>query len=453
MGRIRIMGALVLIVALGGVVVVMRHTDVSPVIQTITTGATPVSIAVDARTGRAFVVNNGADTVSVLAPHDGTAAHRVPVGTGPTAVVVDGRDQRVVVTDASQRAGEQAGRIVAWGAIGTESGGVSILDAADGRLLRTIPADVSVQGAVVDARQGRVFVLTYTPPDSGGVSLLKMARGRIAPVAAVPGSPLAGAIDARANRLIVVSEESLGASVSVFDATTGRLVRRSAISLVLSSGDPLAVDQATGRAFVVTTQVDARRTLRGRVAMFNTRTGALLHTATLPSAPEAVAVDGRTGHVFVAMSGAASLSVPLSIDPGQVAMLDARTGAVIHTSRVGVAPAALAVDARYHHVLVANVGVVDPRGIAQGPGTVSVLDTRSGAVVRTVTVGIAPNDIALDERDSRAVVLNFGGAVYVADAERWIPLWLRQHLPFFTQPAPGTRPMPGSVTVLDTSLL
>jgi DNA-binding beta-propeller fold protein YncE len=83
----------------------------------------------------------------------------------------------------------------------------------------------------------------------------------------------------------------------------------------------------------------------------------------------------------------------------------------------------------------------------------SVLDTRSGAVLRTVPVGLAPGDIAVDERAGRALVLNLGGTVHVTDAWRWLPLWLRRRLPFVPRQGPGARTVGGSVTVLDTTRL
>ncbi len=78
-------------------------------------------------------------------------------------------------------------------------------------------------------------------------------------------------------------------------------------------------------------------------------------------------------------------------------MLNARTGAVLGTTRVGFATA-LAVDARAGHVLVANASF----------GTVSLLDTHSGALLRTVEVGGSPAAVAVDTRTSRAFVTGSG---------------------------------------------
>ena len=113
----------------------------------------------------------------------------------------------------------------------------------------------------------------------------------------------------------------------------------------------------------------------------------------------------------------------------------------------------MAVDARHAHLLVTNVGAMDRMGTPLGPGRVSVLDTRSGAVRRTVPVGIAPGDVAVDERAGRALVLNLGGTVHVTDVWTWLPSWLRWWLPFLPRQAPGARTVGGSVTVLDTTRL
>jgi DNA-binding beta-propeller fold protein YncE len=50
-------------------------------------------------------------------------------------------------------------------------------------------------------------------------------------------------------------------------------------------------------------------------------------------------------------------------------------------------PTAVAVDARSGRVFVANKGPVDGNLVPLGNGTVTVLDERSGAVLRTSGVG------------------------------------------------------------------
>src|SRR5207248_10202024 len=87
----------------------------------------------------------------------------------------------------------------------------------------------------------------------------------------------------------------------------------------------------------------------------------------------AVAVDGTRARAFVA-----------NFNRGSVSVIDTRTGALVQTIRVGGGPAALAVDEGSGHVFVANFGA----------GTVSMLDGGRGRLIRTVPVGQYPNAIA-----------------------------------------------------------
>jgi YVTN family beta-propeller protein len=65
---------------------------------------------------------------------------------------------------------------------------------------------------------------------------------------------------------------------------------------------------------------------------------------------------------------------------GSVSVIDARRGALVRTIRVGGGPAALAVDEGSGHVFVANFGA----------GTVSMLDGGRGRLIRTVPGGAVP---------------------------------------------------------------
>jgi DNA-binding beta-propeller fold protein YncE len=160
----------------------------------------------------------------------------------------------------------------------------------------------------------------------------------------------------------------------------------------------------------------------------------------------ALAVDDRTGRVFVA-----------SIDGDSVSMLDAHSGAVLRTiGRIGIRP--LAVDARAGHIFVPGVrrlGMLDTRTgrllrtaalttttgavvltmdeadgrlfvsddvrFAPFHGVVRVFDTRTGAFVHTVAVGRPsnPSIVVVDERSGRAFITNgLAGTVSVLDARR-----------------------------------
>ncbi len=454
-----VLGLTVLLLLAG--VLAARGAVVHPVLATAPVGTAPVAIAVDARTGRAFVVNNGDNTVSVLDTRTGALLRTVAVGEGPTGVAVDERDGRVVVTDAAMRVDAQAGQLVSFLlAIGAPRD-VSLLDATSGRLLRRVPAAVSPLPPMVDARRGQAVIATYANDglDSERVRVLATASGRLVHSLTMGGITLAGAVDSRDNRLILVRapvgfDGLLGnASVEVLDTTSGRLVRRSGIGGLPVPG-ALTVDEMTGRAFLLTADVTANR---GTVVVIDTRNGRLLRRTSLPGVPAAVAMDARTGHVFVSTQGPVARAIGVAsvtlrpVGPGRVAVLDVQTGALLRMVAVGVAPGALAVDGRSGRVFVANAGPVDRLGNASERGTVSVLDARSGVVRRTVTVGLDPDAIAVDERVGRAFVVSVGGTLRTTDTWGWLPRGLRRWTPFLPPPGPRLRTVPSAVSMLDAT--
>jgi hypothetical protein len=91
-------------------------------------------------------------------------------------------------------------------------------------------------------------------------------------------------------------------------------------------------------------------------------------------------------------------------------------------------------------------------GGAQRLGTinhVSILDARTGALLRTLPVGVAANGMAVDERNGRVCVINGPSYVIVPDSWAWLPAWLRRRLPFLPPPERHSRPVPGGVTMID----
>src|SRR5438552_4377263 len=152
----------------------------------------------------------------------------------------------------------------------------------------------------------------------------------------------------------------------------------------------LAIDERTGHAFVVNRD-DAT------VSMLDVARGRLVRTVPAGTMPVAVAVDERTARAFVVASNTSRLGVELG--PGTVSVLDTRTGALLRTVTVGYEADAVAVDAPTYHVFVAN-----------GDGaSVSILDAGSGRVLRTVAVGLAPGPIAVDTATRRVFVASRGG--------------------------------------------
>src|SRR5207244_1582713 len=132
-------------------------------------------------------------------------------------------------------------------------------------------------------------------------------------------------------------------------------------------------------------------------SVLDTTTGRVVRTVTVGHYPMGVAVDERIGRAFVTNQNDNSVSI-----------LDSASGTVLRKVAVGPAPVTLAVAAHAGRVFVVN----------HGNNTVSVLDARGGGRRRTVTVGTAslgppqssggenPVDVAVDERGDRVFVIN-----------------------------------------------
>jgi DNA-binding beta-propeller fold protein YncE len=179
-------------------------------LRSINVGANPVGVAVDARTGRAFVASLGplppahsASSVSMLDSQSGRVLATVPVGPAPALVAMDGPAARVLVVHSVggvNGAGQSSGRRE-----------TDVLDAHSGRVLATlavgtVPLESLVSGAprpvvAVDERRSHTFVLE---PAAGRVSVLDDRTARVLRTLAVAPFPIALAVDAPAARLFVV---------------------------------------------------------------------------------------------------------------------------------------------------------------------------------------------------------------------------------------------------------
>jgi YVTN family beta-propeller protein len=173
-------------------------------------------------------------------------------------------------------------------------------------------------------------------------------------------------------------------------AQTGSPVLRTVA--VGTNPDAVAVDERTGHVFVVNAGQDPHN---GSVSVLDARGGAMLRTVAVGTQPDAVAVDERAGRVFVVNAGS-----------GTVSVLDARSGIVLHTSADPLAPRTVAVDEKTGRVFVANGAGPPGQGNVTVGGSVSVLDARSGAVLSTVPVGLAPFALAVDEKHGLVFVAN-----------------------------------------------
>jgi DNA-binding beta-propeller fold protein YncE len=219
------------------------------------------------------------------------------------------------------------------------------------------------------------------------------------------------------------------------------------------------VDEQTGRLFGV-------NRMTGMVSVLDLRTLRTLRTVRVGHGaaelwlagvkqfpgPGVPLVDERTDRVFI----------PDTRD-GTVSILHARSGALLRTITVGSGPAGwnpgpLAVDKRTGRVLLAARGAFVPSWpnpqappLLTGAGSVDVLDGTSGDVLATVPMGLVPESVTLDARTGRAVVVDHGGTRRLPDPWSWVPSGVRRRIPFLPPPRMGTQTDPATASVLATT--
>ena len=198
--------------------------------------------------------------------------------------------------------------------------------------------------------------------------------------------------------------------LSLFHVRRGTLVKR-AILVVACVFAPLCLRPAHASVPVL------GRAQRQAIASSTPVVGPL-RTVRVGQHPALVAIDARDHRVFVANEGPLSFDYALPTRPGSVTTLDERTGVVLRTVRVGQSPVSLAFDAPTGRVFVLCAGRVNSAGYSEGGSSVSVLDAVTGALLRTLPVGLTPLTVSASgaspgSRQALAVDAT-SGRVYVA---------------------------------------
>jgi DNA-binding beta-propeller fold protein YncE len=197
----------------------------------------------------------------------------------------------------------------------------------------------------------------------------------------------------------------------------------------------VTVDERTSRAFV--TNQD------GTIHVLDTRTGALVRTVKVASGYNAVTIAPRFNRILVLNASAQGVGTSLTLlnqSSGSalrtvnlggnlhgvavdeqtarvylgmssgISVLDARTGVVLRTITLPVrgVPIGVSLDRKSGHLFVTQEGVTSTGliPIQGGASTVSTIDIRRGMVMRTVKMGTEPYLAALDENASRLFMVS-----------------------------------------------
>ncbi len=181
----------------------------------------------------------------------------------------------------------------------------------------------------------------------------------------------------------------------------------------LSTPLQIVLDRQAGRAFVSDLgPVDQHGHPVGRVSirMLDTHTGALLRTISIGGLGVYMVVDENSSRLFVALPGQSDAQGRI-ISHGNITILDTRTGARVRTVPAGWSGQML-VDPARGRVFVADRGDFTTRT----PGALIVLDARTGAVVHRTPLGHDAWGLLLDRRTGHVFVT----AQAIAEKYYWL---------------------------------
>lgn len=417
---------LVAALVVGLAIVTLLQRPVDPLVRVIPVGLAPTAMALDARAGQVLIFDS--NRVSLLDAATGVMGHSTILGPAafPLALVVDAQRDYCFVY--------------------ARDGTVYVVDTRDGRVMQrtALTAATSTSNEValaVAARAGRVFALNYR---ANTVTMLDAGSGRVLRTVRVAGVPTA-TLDARNNRVAIAAATD-AVPERILDADTGRdvlatpspcyrgRVRRGARASAPQPHHAYATEIATDPEAGTSSMLDGRSHAVLCTFLYGRTTGGV-----------AFAVDGQAHHVFVP-----------DVLHNRIRIVDERSGSTVGSVRVPGALVALALDGVHHRLLVQSSGKTDAVGHVLGYGALSILDTRSGALVRTLRVGIAPLDIAADERTGRAFVLSANvnpdaTAINLPAPTQGVLDDLRHYLPWLPLGPASQPPSTGYVSVLDTS--
>ncbi|HWY59046.1 MAG TPA: YncE family protein [Terriglobales bacterium] len=300
-----------------GVVALLVVSCLSPafsqrVIANIAVGNQPIYLAVDQKTNRVYVSNQGDDTVSVIDGATNTVIGTVKVGHDPNGVAVNPRTNTIYVANLT-------------------SGSLSIIDGAD-LTTSTLKMGSYPAKVAVNPTTNRVYV---TLEDRNGY--LKVINGKERKVIAsipLPSYPLSVSVDTESNRIYVADFLCGCGQISVIDGATNAVtdtIDVTGASLV----EGVALDWKHDRAYAT----DEKKGLY----IIDPISGAIL---------------GKVSHLHDPNEVAAIPGTTYAVEPdtgsNRAVFIDASTFAVQKRVRVGMFPTGVAVNATTKRVYVAN---------------------------------------------------------------------------------------------------
>lgn len=254
--------------------------------NTVTVGSAPLDVAYAPNGLKAYVLNNGSDSVSVIDTATNTVTATITVGTGPAGIAVAPNGSIAVVANyASQN--------------------VSIIDLSDNTVKQTIAIASSAPKSVVfSPNSDKVYISSQTSTEKVYVinnpSITSTSISSTISLATGTGSPTWMAMDPNGAVLYVAHNSQVISFVNTSDYSSVDVTYAGTTALT-----GLAVSTSGGELYA------ADRTASGQVLVINTSTKALSATITGFVSPQALTIRPGSSELYVAnrVSSSATMRV------------------------------------------------------------------------------------------------------------------------------------------------
>ena len=274
--------------------------------RTVRTGAGPVSIAVNERTGKVYVANSGSRSVTVIDTDTDDVIATIPTAARPYAIAVDESSDKVYVSN-------------------TFSNMLTVIDGKTN--IATSLKTGSADAILVDAPNHKVYLLAY---ESDSLTVFDEESGRTSKISA-GAMHLWGFVEMGATLYVTHVQD---ATIAAIDTGTY------AIKEIATGSMPcaLAVDSDRGEIYVANYAT-------GSISAVNTRTGVMVWTVKVGGHPQAIAIDGPKRLIYVADAQNRSVSL-INIEQRRLLKKLGLTGQ----------PYALAVNTKTNRIFAATMG-------------------------------------------------------------------------------------------------
>jgi len=267
------------------------------VVSTIQVGRAPRAVVATPDIRRAFVLNGGGDSITVIDPSTNRALHtfNIEVHAQAREMALSPRGQTLYVAN-------------------TALNSVSVIDAETLSPGATIPVGISPSALAVDQRGTRLLVANQ---GSNTVTLIDTFANRVVTTTPVDPGPVHIAVDETSglDRAFVASP--LSTFISVIDTSTGQVVRRLNVGPGAVASLP---DRTPNRLFVVKEQ-------QSRVTLFDMNLNVELGGVQVGAKPFRIALDPTRDKLYV-----------VNREGGSVTVLDRVSRRVERTIPVGKRP-------------------------------------------------------------------------------------------------------------------